>query len=78
MGANYYADKLPANGEVVGVDKREGTTPDDGADVELAWTNLQRRAPDAPPVVAAASAGVARKRESWREETAPETRSPWR
>lgn len=40
-GANYYADKLPANGKWLVWDKREGTTPDDGADVELAWTNLR-------------------------------------
>jgi len=40
-GANYYADKLPANGKWLVWDKRENTTPDDGADVELAWTNLR-------------------------------------
>lgn len=40
-GANYYADKLPANGKWLVWDKREGTTPDDGADVEMAWTNLR-------------------------------------
>lgn len=40
-GANYYADKLPANGKWLVWDKRELTTPDDGADVELAWTNLR-------------------------------------
>lgn len=39
-GANYYADKLPANGKWLIWDKRENTTPDDGADVEMAWTNL--------------------------------------
>ena len=40
-GANYYADRLPANGKWLVWDKRENTTPDDGADVELAWTNLR-------------------------------------
>lgn len=39
-GANYYADKLPPNGKWLVWDKRENTTPDDGADVEMAWTNL--------------------------------------
>lgn len=39
-GANYFADKLPANGKWLVWDKREQTTPDDGADVEMAWTNL--------------------------------------
>lgn len=39
-GANYYADKLPSNGKWLVWDKRENTTPDDGADVEMAWTNL--------------------------------------
>lgn len=39
-GANYYADRLPANGKWLVWDKRESTTPDDGADVEMAWTNL--------------------------------------
>lgn len=40
-GANYYADKLPPNGKWLIWDKRENTTPDDGADVEMAWTNLR-------------------------------------
>jgi len=40
-GANYYADKLPPNGKWLVWDKRENTTPDDGADVEMAWTNLR-------------------------------------
>jgi site-specific DNA-methyltransferase (adenine-specific) len=39
-GANYYADRLPANGKWLVWDKREQTTPDDGADLEMAWTNL--------------------------------------
>ncbi|MFE1571836.1 DNA methyltransferase [Comamonas odontotermitis] len=40
-GANYYANKLPANGKWLVWDKREQTTPDDGADLEMAWTNLK-------------------------------------
>lgn len=40
-GANYYADRLPPNGKWLVWDKRENTTPDDGADVEMAWTNLR-------------------------------------
>ena len=40
-GANYYADRLPANGKWLVWDKREQTTPDDGADLEMAWTNLK-------------------------------------
>lgn len=39
-GANWYADKLPPSGKWLVWDKREGTTPDDGADCEMAWTNL--------------------------------------
>lgn len=39
-GANYYSDKLPPASKWLVWDKREQTTPDDGADVELAWTNL--------------------------------------
>lgn len=39
-GANYYADKLPPSSKWFVWDKRENTTPDDGADIELAWTNL--------------------------------------
>jgi len=39
-GANYYANKLPCNGKWLIWDKRENTTPDDGADLEMAWTNL--------------------------------------
>ena len=40
-GGNYYADKLPPNGKWLVWDKREQTTPDDGADLEMAWTNLK-------------------------------------
>lgn len=40
-GANYYADKLPPSGKWLVWDKRENTTPDDGADIEMAWTNLK-------------------------------------
>jgi site-specific DNA-methyltransferase (adenine-specific)/modification methylase len=39
-GANYYADKLPPSRCWLAWDKREGTTSDDNADCELAWTNL--------------------------------------
>lgn len=39
-GANYYADKLPVTSSWFTWDKRQGTTPDDNADGELAWTNL--------------------------------------
>ncbi|MGE5650913.1 MAG: DNA methyltransferase [Bacillota bacterium] len=40
-GGNWYADRLPSNGKWLVWDKREGTTPDDGADLEMAWTNLK-------------------------------------
>lgn len=40
-GGNWYADKLPASGKWLVWDKRENTTPDDGADCEMAWTNLK-------------------------------------
>ena len=39
-GANYYADRLPAVPSWLIWDKRCGTTSDDGADCEMAWTNL--------------------------------------
>lgn len=39
-GANFYADKLPPSSSWWWWDKRDGTTPDDNADGELAWTNL--------------------------------------
>lgn len=38
-GANYYADKLPPRGSWLIWDKRDGGTPDDGADAELAWVS---------------------------------------
>src|SRR3990167_2842801 len=37
-GANYYADKLPAEGQWLVWDKRCGVVANDGADAELAWT----------------------------------------
>lgn len=39
-GANYYADKLPPSRRWLIWDKREGTTCDDNADVELAWCSV--------------------------------------
>ncbi len=39
-GANHYADKLPPSPSWFVWDKRDGTTPDDNADCEAAWTNL--------------------------------------
>lgn len=39
-GANFYADRLPPSSSWWWWDKRDGTTPDDNADGELAWTNL--------------------------------------
>lgn len=39
-GANYYPEHLPASSSWLVWDKRDGTTPDDNADCELAWTNL--------------------------------------
>lgn len=38
-GANYYADRLPPRGSWLVWDKRDGGTPDDGADAELAWVS---------------------------------------
>lgn len=43
-GANWYADALPPSGKWLCWDKREETTPDDGSDFELAWTNLPGKA----------------------------------
>ncbi len=40
-GANHYCDKLPGAPHWLVWDKREGTTPDDNADCELAWTNVR-------------------------------------
>lgn len=39
-GGNHYASRLPAARKWLVWDKREGGTPDDQADCELAWTNL--------------------------------------
>lgn len=38
-GANYYADKLPPRGSWLVWDKRDGGTPDNGADAEMAWVS---------------------------------------
>ena len=38
-GANYYADKLPPRGSWLVWDKRDGLTPNDQADAELAWVS---------------------------------------
>jgi site-specific DNA-methyltransferase (adenine-specific) len=39
-GGNYYADRLPPSRSWLVWDKRDYTAPDDNADCELAWTNL--------------------------------------
>lgn len=39
-GANHYSDRVPGSPSWVVWDKREGTTSDDNADGELAWSNL--------------------------------------
>lgn len=39
-GANHYCSELPPSPSWWWWDKRDGTTPDDNADGELAWTNL--------------------------------------
>ena len=39
-GANHFADALPVSPSWLVWDKRDGTTPDDNADCELAWSNL--------------------------------------
>ena len=43
FGANWYTDRLPARGGWIVWDKRNGITPNDYGDCELAWTN--RNAP---------------------------------
>ena len=40
-GANHFSDRVPGSPHWLVWDKREGTTPDDNADCELAWTNLR-------------------------------------
>lgn len=40
-GANHYADKLPPSAKWLIWDKRRGTTTNDFADCEMAWTNLK-------------------------------------
>lgn len=40
-GANHYADRLPPSPAWFFWDKKVDTTPDDNADGELAWTNLE-------------------------------------
>lgn len=40
FGANHYADRLPVSPSWIVWDKRDGTTSDDNADCEMAWTNL--------------------------------------
>lgn len=39
-GAQRYADKLPVSPSWLWWGKREGTTPDDNGDGEMAWSNL--------------------------------------
>lgn len=39
-GANHYCGRLPSSPSWWWWDKRNGSTPDDNADGELAWTNL--------------------------------------
>lgn len=40
FGGNHFADRLPPSPSWIVWDKREGTTSDDNADCEMAWTNL--------------------------------------
>lgn len=40
FGANHYSDRLPPSPSWLVWDKRVGTTSDDNADCELAWSNL--------------------------------------
>ena len=43
-GGNYYASRLPETKSWLVWDKRCGTTSDDGADCEMAWTNINTQA----------------------------------
>jgi site-specific DNA-methyltransferase (adenine-specific) len=40
FGANYFCERLPASPSWLVWDKRDGTTSDDNADCEIAWSNL--------------------------------------
>jgi site-specific DNA-methyltransferase (adenine-specific) len=40
-GANHYSDRVPGTPRWLVWDKREGGTPDDNADCEIAWTNVK-------------------------------------
>lgn len=44
FGANHFSSRLPSSRCWFVWDKREGTTPDDNADCEFAWTNLDQPA----------------------------------
>lgn len=39
-GANHYSDRVPGAPRWLVWDKRDGGTPDDNADCEIAWTNV--------------------------------------
>lgn len=39
-GANHYSERVPGSPSWILWDKRDGVTPDDNADGELAWSNL--------------------------------------
>jgi site-specific DNA-methyltransferase (adenine-specific)/modification methylase len=43
-GANHYASRLPDSPSWLVWDKRDGTTSDDNADCEMAWTNTGKAA----------------------------------
>lgn len=44
FGANHFSNRLPDSRCWLIWDKREGGTPDDNADCEMAWTNLDKPA----------------------------------
>ena len=44
FGANHFSSRLPDSRCWLVWDKREGGTPDDNADCEFAWTNLDQPA----------------------------------